>query len=199
MKPPSERLIPGAQAPGFDELLRPHLDPLYRLAYRLTGQMADAQDLLQDLLVKLYERRDELSSIAELKPWASRVLYNLFVDRQRAYQRRRMHLVEPVAQQGGTDFIERVESQALGPAASAEREFDINLLSDALAVLSLEHRSVLLMHDAEGYKLDEIHRITGTPIGTLKSRLHRARARIREELASMEPFGAGQRVKGEKA
>ena len=75
--------------PSFEELLAPHLRKLYRLAYRFTGQVADAEDLLQDVLVKLYERRDELSSIEDLGPWSSRVLYNRFVDKQRQYARRR--------------------------------------------------------------------------------------------------------------
>jgi RNA polymerase sigma-70 factor (ECF subfamily) len=69
-------------------------------------------------------------------------------------------------------------------------------LGSALAALSLEQRSVVMMHDAEGYKLVEIHRITGVPVGTLKSRLHRARARLRELMEEMEPSDAERRVSG---
>jgi RNA polymerase sigma-70 factor (ECF subfamily) len=55
-------------------------------------------------------------------------------------------------------------------------------VQQALAALSIDHRTVLLMHDAEGYKLEEIQLITGIPVGTLKSRLHRARSRLRDVL-----------------
>ena len=54
------------EVPSFEQLLEPHLQKLYRLAHRFTGQVADAEDLLQDVLVKLYQRRDELSSIAAI-------------------------------------------------------------------------------------------------------------------------------------
>jgi len=74
------------------------------------------------------------------------------------------------------------EGKGSQPDVMAETEFSIMQVQRALASLSMEHRTALLMHDAEGYKLEEIQSITGIPIGTLKSRLHRARARLRELL-----------------
>jgi RNA polymerase sigma-70 factor (ECF subfamily) len=155
----------------FSELVRPEIDRLYRLAYRLTLQRADAEDLVQDVLIKAYDRRRELSSIPVLSSWLARVLYNHFIDGRRRYARRRLHAV-PVA-------VESAADSGPEPAESAERGDDIRRLQKALAELSLDHRSVLLMHDGEGYKLEEIQIITGVPVGTLKSRLHRARARLR--------------------
>lgn len=192
---------PTGDAAQFEDLLRPHLERLYRLAFRLTGEVADAEDLLQDVLIKLYERRDELTSIAELGPWISRVLYNRFVDNQRYYARRRLTVVDA----GGADAAaenpwERFPTPEPGPQAAAARELDITRLSEALRALSLDHRTVLLMHDSEGYKLEEIHRITGVPMGTLKSRLHRARARVRELLTHDGTFSPPQaclRVSGQ--
>lgn len=162
------------QADGFAGLLRPHLDRLYRLAFRLTGTRADAQDLVQEVLVRLYERRDELTSISDLGPWLSRVLYNRFVDDARKHARKRLTAIDPDNLGPADCDCERQQ-----PDAMAESEFSITQVRAGLAALSLEHRSVLLMHDAEGYKLEEIQSITGIPIGTLKSRLHRARARLR--------------------
>lgn len=189
---------PPGGTPGFEQLVAPHLQKLYRLAYRFTGQVADAEDLLQDVLAKLYERRDELSSIDSLGPWLSRVLYNQFIDKQRQYARKHLRLVgAPGAADGAPDdVLGNLESPEPGPATAAEQEIDITRLGQALAALSLEQRSVVMMHDAEGYKLSEIQRITGVPVGTLKSRLHRARARIRTLLEEMEPFGDEPRVTG---
>ena len=186
---------PPHEVPGFEQLLAPYLKKLYRLAYRLAGQVADAEDLIQDLLVKLYQRRDELSSIEDLGPWLSRVLYNQFVDRQRQFARQRLRVVGG-ADGSGDDFIANLASPEPGPAVRAQRDFDITQLSTALAQLSVEHRTVLLMHDSEGYKLQEIQRITGIPVGTVKSRLHRARARVRDLLGGMEPFDVERRVLG---
>jgi RNA polymerase sigma-70 factor (ECF subfamily) len=74
------------------------------------------------------------------------------------------------------------------PLRDNERREQILALDAALSQLSDEHRVVVLLHDTEGYKLDEIHQLTGTPVGTLKSRLHRARARLRDILTQSGTF-----------
>jgi RNA polymerase sigma-70 factor (ECF subfamily) len=156
------------------------------LAFRLTGSVADAEDLLQDALVKLYERRAELAAIEALGPWLKRVLHNLFIDRARHYAKRR--LVSIGSAESERVLIEVAVGFVAGPAAEAERRVDITTLEAAVARLSLEHRTVLLMHDAEGYQLHEIQEITGVTVGTLKSRLHRARSRLRELLEADGTF-----------
>jgi RNA polymerase sigma factor (sigma-70 family) len=172
-------------AEPFEVLLRPHLDQMYRLAYRLTGQRADAEDLVQDTLVKLYRRRDELSSIRELKPWLGRVLFNQFIDNKRGYGRQPLHLVDSTIE---PDTTAAPASARLEPDLASAREEARAELIQALAQLSEEHRVALVLHDVEGYKLKEIQELTGVPVGTVKSRLHRARGRLREILASEGTF-----------
>lgn len=165
---------------AFEAHLKPHLDRLYRLAYRLTGRASDAEDLLQDVLIKLYTRRDELSSIEDPGPWLARVLYNRFIDDRRRYQARGLRLVTTNAE--GDSALDQVAAETPGPQGEALRELDITRVRAALEQLSLEHRTVLLMHDGEGYQINQIQQVTGIPAGTVKSRLHRARARLREIL-----------------
>lgn len=174
---------------SFEALLRPHLDRLYRLAYRLTGTVADAEDLVQDVLIKIYGRREELTSILDLAPWLGRVLYNQFIDEKRRYAARRLHAVKAGDHCGRPgNPAESLPSDAPGPEAHAERWGDITQLSRALDQLSDDHRLVVLLHDGEGYTLAEIQGVTGVPLGTLKSRLHRARARLRELLGAHGTF-----------
>jgi len=171
---------------NFDALVRPQLDKLYRFAFRLTGQIADAEDLVQEVLIKAYHRREELTSMTDaLGPWMARVLYNRFVDDQRKHARSRLRSV-PLDEEA--DQLSATEHEPALPERAAQAEFDISRLKQALAELSLEHRAVLLMHDSEGYKLEEIQTITGVPLGTLKSRLHRARARLRTLLEADGTF-----------
>ena len=179
----------GDEARRFSELVGPHLERLYRLSFRLTGTVADAEDLVQDVLCKLFERRDELSSISNLGPWMCRVLHNRFLDDTSKHARRRLQVVAAERDVEPSD-------PGPGPASQLESALDISLLRQALAGLSLEHRTVLLMHDSEGYKLEEIQVITGVPLGTLKSRLHRARARLRELLDADGTFSAALSFKG---
>ncbi len=169
----------------FERLLKPHLERLYRFAYRLTGSKAEAEDLFQDVLAKLFGKLDDLVKVEEPGSWASRVLYNHFIDNQRRFARQRLVSVdEGQLPPGGVDSMPGADN----PEHNAERLDDIVRLERALAELSDEHRIVVLLHDSEGYKLKEIQGITGDPVGTIKSRLHRARARLRELLSTGGTF-----------
>ncbi len=179
----------------FERLIRPHMERLYRFAYRLTGSKPEAEDLFQDVLVKLFGKLDNLVEIEEPGSWSSRVMYNHFIDNRRRFSRQRLVSVEESQlPPGGIDALPGNDN----PELDAERLDNIIRLDNALAALSDEHRLVVLLHDTEGYKLKEIQDITGDPIGTLKSRLHRARARLRELLSEAEPFQAAIRVGDKK-
>lgn len=161
------------------------MERLFRLAFRLTGSKAEAEDLFQDVLVKAYRRIDELIEIDHPGSWLARVLYHQFVDNHRRHARQRLVVVEEARLPGKTvEAVAGVES----PHRDRERLDDITRLDSGLSRLSDEHRAVILLHDVEGYKLEEIHDITGDPLGTVKSRLHRARARLRELLAEDGTF-----------
>ena len=165
---------------AFERLVRPHFDRLYRLAWRLAGSKAEAEDLFQELLIKAYGKIDDLASIDQPGPWLCRVMYNLFIDEKRRFARRRMHMVEEgeLGSEGIDGFAGTDD-----PVAENQQIERIQRLDEALDQLSDEHRIVVLLHDTEGYKLIEIQELTGTPVGTIKSRLHRARARLREILS----------------
>ena len=170
---------------AFDTLVRPHFDRLYRLAYRLTGSKPEAEDLFQELLIKAFGKLEDLGRIEEPGSWLSRVMYNLFVDQHRRFARQRMHLVEEGQLSG--DGIAGLPGDQ-DPVADNERRQQLERLDAALQQLSVEHRIVVLLHDTEGYKLKEIQELTGTPEGTIKSRLHRARSRLREILSADGTF-----------
>ncbi|NJN50790.1 MAG: RNA polymerase sigma factor [Gammaproteobacteria bacterium] len=167
---------------GFTALLTPHLDRLYRLAYRLAGARADAEDLVQDVLTKLFDRRADLSSISDLAPYLGRVLYNQFIDDRRRYGRMPIKLV------GAPDVDLVPERASRGPEQQAAAAEIDQRVKQALARLSEEQRIVVLLADSEGYQLPEIEVLTGIALGTLKSRLHRGRARLREILVADGTF-----------
>lgn len=165
----------------FERLVRPHFDRLYRLAWRLTGSRAEAEDLFQETLVKTYPKLDDIVRVDDAGSWLGRVMYNLFVDRHRRFARQRLHVVDE-AHLPGAGIAELPGGE--DPVQSSERDEVCSRLAAALAELSEEHRIVVLLHDTEGYKLREIQDLTGVPVGTVKSRLHRARARLREILVA---------------
>ena len=169
----------------FEKLVRPHFDRLWRLAFRLTGRKPEAEDLFQELLIKAFGKLDDLVAIEKPGPWLSRVMYNLFIDERRRFARQRVHTVDE-------GFLPDEGVQGLAgdadPVRDTERLDRLRQLDVALAQLSEEHRVIVILHDTEGYKLEEIHELIGVPVGTVKSRLHRARARLREILTTSGTF-----------
>jgi RNA polymerase sigma-70 factor (ECF subfamily) len=163
----------------FERLVRPHFDRLYRLAWRLAGSKAEAEDLFQELLLKAFGMLDALVAVDRPGPWLCRVMYNLFVDERRRFARHRMRIVEEGELTG--DGLAGMPGPS-DPERDNQRLETIQRLDRAIAMLSDEHRIVVILHDSEGYKITEIQDLTGVPAGTVKSRLHRARARLREIL-----------------
>lgn len=161
------------------------MDHLMRLAYRFTDDAHRAEDLVQDVLVKLYPRQDELREVDKLRPWLARVMYRQFVDDIRRYSRSPVRLLGDEGQTEA-DPYSMYAADAPEPDTALEQDQDIRKIQRAWAQLNDEHRSVLGMHDVEGYTLQELVDVLEVPLGTLKSRLHRARSRLRELLRQIE-------------
>jgi RNA polymerase sigma-70 factor (ECF subfamily) len=182
----NQRQAHDARAAQFDGLLREHVPALYRSAYRWTGAVDRAEDLVQELLVRLYPRLDELMKLERVRPWALRVMYRIFVDQLRRDRHSPVQFSSDSKEEteAGEDEDNDLVDQSPGPVELVEQEFTQMRILAAWALLGEEHRVVLSMHDVEDYSLPEVAEILEIPIGTLKSRLHRARARLRELLAS---------------
>lgn len=176
----------------FEQRLAPHIESLFRLACRLTNNAQDAEDLLQEVLVKLYPRREELAEIEQVRPWASRVLYRMFVDKWRRKRLEPLNESE-LADEQGLD----TEDSKLSPEDYLQMRTELNDVQEALDKLNDDHRTLIIMHDVEGYTLVELEVILEVPLGTLKSRVHRARARLKKLLlqrTSREPKAKADRV-----
>lgn len=180
------------KARAFDSLVRPHIEHLYRMAYYLTGTQHAAEDLVQELLTKLFSKTNKLEQIEKLRPWLSTALTNLFIDSKRRVNR------SPVSY---TDSTEAIEEENFDPHDCPElilqQEQEIDLLQNAFNQLIDEHRALLVLHDIEGYSLPELAESLSTPLGTLKSRLFRARNRLQlilENMKNEEPFDIANRV-----
>ena len=169
----------GKSASKFEELVHPHINYLYRLAFRFCGNQEDAEDLVQDLLIKLYPKRDELEKVEKLRPWMTTSLYRMFVDGYRKKTRSPLELIDDE-----TAFYETTVSDGFTPDMTLAEDQRINEIQAAFNRLSEDHRVLMTLHDIEGYRLVEIESMLGTPVGTLKSRIHRARARMRDMLAN---------------
>jgi RNA polymerase sigma-70 factor (ECF subfamily) len=164
--------------PSWDAIVREHADRVYRLAYRLTGNQHDAEDLTQETFIRVFR------SLASYKPgtfegWLHRITTNLFLDMVRRRQRIRF------------DALPEDTERLPGTAPSPEQVYsDTHLdpqVQAALDALSPEFRVAVVLCDIEGLTYEEIAATLGIKLGTVRSRIHRGRVQLREALAHLAP------------
>jgi RNA polymerase sigma factor (sigma-70 family) len=168
--------------PTWEEVVRTHSARVYRLAYRLTGDRHDAEDLTQEVFVRVFR---SLSTYAPgtFEGWLHRITTNLFLDQARRKSRIRF---EGFAD----DAAERLPGREPTPA---QAYFDTHLDGDieaALAALPPEFRAAVVLCDIEGLSYEEIAATLGVKLGTVRSRIHRGRAQLRAALAHRDPRNA---------
>jgi RNA polymerase sigma factor (sigma-70 family) len=165
--------------PTWDEVVRLHADRVYRLAYRLSGNRADAEDLTQETFVRVFK------SLAEYTPgtfegWLHRITTNLFLDLVRRRQRIRFDALPE-------DADDRLPSSESGPEQTYEQ---MNLdpeIQSALDALPADFRVAVVLCDLEQLSYEEIAATLGIKVGTVRSRIHRGRVLLRQALAHRAP------------
>jgi RNA polymerase sigma-70 factor (ECF subfamily) len=155
--------------------MRPHFDALLAAARRMSMSTTDAEDLVQDVCVKAFLRLDELEQIKYQYAWLLKVLYHQFIDMQRSRERSAMGKAETGAESFDPDSVSENSQQ---PEEIVDRENRVRQVLKAMAILGKENCSLVALHDVEGLTLQELHEMTGKPIGTIKAQLHRTRARL---------------------
>ncbi|MER7127738.1 RNA polymerase sigma factor SigE [Streptosporangium saharense] len=167
--------------PTWEEVVRTHSARVYRLAYRLTGNVHDAEDLTQEVFVRVFRSLSNYTP-GTFEGWLHRITTNLFLDMARRKQRIRF---EGLAD----DAAERLRGREPSPAQvydDTHLEPDIQAALDALAP---EFRAAVVLCDIEGLSYEEIAATLGVKLGTVRSRIHRGRAQLRDALEHRAPRG----------
>jgi RNA polymerase sigma-70 factor (ECF subfamily) len=164
---------------AFGELVRRYQDRLYNTVYRLVDNAEDAQDIVQDAFLNAYQSLDGFKGDSRFFTW----LYRIAVNTAISHKRRQRVLLSIDTGRNGANSVQPLDaSEYSRPGEALERAEQEQRLQEALSRLSPEHRAVLVLKDLEGQKYEEMAEVLGVPIGTIRSRLHRARAELRELL-----------------
>lgn len=165
------------------EALR-HMDALYGTALRLTRSDADAQDLVQDTFLRAYRFYDRFEPGTNLKAWLFKIQYNAFVNRYRRGSLERS-IMETLTDEPSADSVmSSATMRALvDPVSETLRPLVASEIEHALAALPDDYRAMILLADVEELSYKEIADVIGCPIGTVMSRLHRARRLMQKHLA----------------
>ncbi|MFT4188507.1 MAG: RNA polymerase sigma factor SigE [Aeromicrobium sp.] len=172
----------------WEDIVAEHSARVYRLALRLTGNPHDAEDLTQDVFVRVFRSLDGYAP-GNFPGWLHRITTNLFLDRARRASRIRMDR-----------FADGAEDRLLGGEARPDEAvhdagFDADI-EQALQSLSEDFRVVVVLCDVEGLSYEEIADILGVKLGTVRSRIHRGRTQLRAALAHRAPSAGRSRVWG---
>jgi RNA polymerase sigma-70 factor (ECF subfamily) len=174
--------------PTWDEVVDLHSDRVFRLAYRLTGNRHDAEDLTQEVFVRVFRSLDTYTP-GTFEGWLHRITTNLFLDQARRKQRIRFDALSD-------ERAARLQSAAPTPdMAYADQTFDDDVES-ALATLPPDFRAAVVLCDVEGLTYEEIAEIMDAKLGTVRSRIHRGRAMLRRALAHRAPVDGRERYAG---
>jgi RNA polymerase sigma-70 factor, ECF subfamily len=160
--------------PTWEEVAREHGDFVYTVAYRLTGNHHDAQDLVQEVLLRV-QRGLRSYRPGSMEAWLGRITTNAFLDDVRRRRRRPAYAVP--------DVPETMESGALAADDALAREALPEHVAHALRDLPDDYRAAVVLCDVVGLHYDEIADELGVPVGTVRSRIHRGRALLRRRLA----------------
>lgn len=186
VNPDDHRLIADClqgRTAAFGELVRRYQDRLYHCVYRLVDNAEDAQDIVQDAFLSAYQSLDRFKGDSQFFTWLYRIAFNTSISLKRK-QRVALTLQTGRDRAGTSEPLDPSESSRPEyPLEKAEQERHIQ---QALNRLSLEHRTVLILKDMEGQKYETMAEILQVPIGTIRSRLHRARMELRELLQREE-------------
>ena len=183
------RLVERAKAQdeaAFEQIMRLYADRLYNYILRMVGNATDAEDLVQETFLRAYQGLPQFDGRASLGTWLYRIATNLCID----HQRRRARRVQTVSYSEGEDeegepaawdFPDQQTPNPLEAALNRELEA---VVEDAIDKLSPKLKTVLLLYDVEELSYEEIARVLGIPIGTVKSRLNHARTQIQKAVAA---------------
>ena len=172
---------------AFGELVQRYQDRLYSTVYRLVGHVDDAQDIVQEAFLNAYQSLDSFKGDSLFFTWLYRIAFNTAISFKR---KQRAAISLDAHRDGEGSSMDPLDtSEYSRPEHALERTEQERRLQEAFNQLSSEHRAVLILKDVEGLKYDMMAEILQVPIGTIRSRLHRARSEMRDLLEKSEKKG----------
>ena len=169
---------------AYDELVRTYSASIFHVAYRMLGDTAEASDIVQEIFLKVFRNIGGFKGEAALKTWIFRIAFSEILNRLRWWKRRHRFATVSLDEQPN-DFGmpgRIIAASSPTPEQALQSKEEEGAIQQALGKLSREHRSIVVLRDIEGFSYNEIADVLGVSVGTVKSRLARARADLKKSL-----------------
>ena len=167
---------------AFDQLVQKYREQIFAVIYNMTSNREDASDLTQESFIKAFRAIGRFKGKASFFTWLYKIAINTTVSFLKKRNRRRFISYENIDEEAsGAEIVERLTAKNRSEKGALISELQ-EKLNDALQKLSLKHRTVVILHEIEGLEHTEIAEITGTSVGTVRSRLHYAKHQLQSYL-----------------
>jgi RNA polymerase sigma-70 factor, ECF subfamily len=170
---------------AYDELVRTYSASIFHVAYRMLGDSAEASDTVQEIFLKVFRNIGGFKGEAALRTWIFKIAFSEILNRLRWWKRRYRFATISIDDQtngNGTSPGYGVPSPGPSPEQALQSKEQETAIQQALGRLSKDHRSIIVLRDIEGFSYNEIADVLGVSIGTVKSRLARARGDLKKSL-----------------
>ena len=165
---------------AFENRVLPAKNKLFRFAFRMLGSSEEAKDVVQEVMIKVWNGREQMAEVQNMEAWCMRITKNLSLDKLRSRQRR------------ATDSIDEgfeIRHEALSPHENTELNESMLRINQLIAALPEKQRQVIHLRDIEGYSYNEICEMLELDMSQVKVSLFRARNAVREKLVKMNAYG----------
>jgi RNA polymerase sigma factor (sigma-70 family) len=165
---------------AFQNRVLPAKNKLFRFAFRMLGSSEEAKDVVQEVMIKVWNGREQMAEIQNMEAWCMRITKNLSLDKLRSQQRK------------ATDLIDEgfeVRLDALSPYENTELNESMLKVNQLIAALPEKQRQVIHLRDIEGYSYNEICEMLELDMSQVKVSLFRARNAVKEKLLKMNAYG----------
>lgn len=167
---------------AFEEIVHRYKNRLLNFVFRFIGQEDEAEDIVQDTFLKVYKNKHAYKNIARFSTWIYTIAGNLAKTELRKKKRRKLFSIS----RDGVDEKEfEIPAPALTPEQNTEMVFKEKAIQDAIEKLQDKFKTVIILRDIQELSYDEISKIVGVPLGTIKSRVNRARLKLQELLKDL--------------
>ena len=188
---PRDKARAGGSSGDFSALIRDCGEKAYNFAYRLSGNEADARDLVGEAFAKAYEHFGRYDPARPFESWLYRILHNIFLDGVRRYSHGHTVSLDAPAPVEDAAWEEILPSGDEEPGEGLVRREEDTLVQRALDSLPVHYRTAVVLCDVEGLSYEQIGEIMACPVGTVRSRIHQGRVLARKAYEQMEKKGGG--------
>lgn len=167
---------------AFEELIKGYKKSAYNIALRVMRNAEDAEDASQEALIKIFKNISSFNMESTFKVWMYRVVVNTCIDFKRRKNVNALSIDETLDLGSGREIQREIPDESNNPDALIERNYNTQLVNDAINMLEDDFKTIIILRDIKGFTYDEISQILSCNLGTVKSRLSRARKRLKELL-----------------